>query len=121
MRDYLAPLVGETEDGTEALLPEEQTILARRRRFSGEGWAEPAEGGPLSEGGVEAPRPEAGQGDPPTAGPGAGQENVLAALLAGAFFVIVIFHCITSILYSARVGGYTHGKHRTPDVMFCRM
>ena len=44
-----------------------------------------------------------------------------AALLAGAFFVVVIFHCITSILYSARVGGYTHGKHRTPDVMFCRM
>ena len=32
-----------------------------------------------------------------------------------------LFHCITSILYSARVGGYTHGKHRTPDVMFCRM
>ena len=83
MRDYLAPLVGETEDGTEALLPEEQTILARRWRFSGEGWAEPAEGGPLSEGGVEAPRPEAGQGDPPAAGPGAGQENVLAGLLAG--------------------------------------
>ena len=46
---------------------------------------------------------------------------VPAALLAGAFFVVVIFHCITSILYSARVGGYTHGKHRTPDVMFCRM
>ena len=84
MRDYLAPLVGETEDGTEALLPEEQTILARRRRFSGEGWLEPAEGGPLPEGGAEAPRPEAGQGDPPAAGPGAGQENVLAGLLAGA-------------------------------------
>ena len=46
---------------------------------------------------------------------------IAAALLAGAFFVVVIFHCITSILYSARVGGYTHGKHRTPDVMFCRM
>lgn len=84
MRDYLAPLVGETEDGTEALLPEEQTILARRWRFSGEGWLEPAEGGPLPEGGAEAPRPEAGQGDPPAAGPGAGQENVLAGLLAGA-------------------------------------
>lgn len=84
MRDYLAPLVGETEDGTEALLPEEQTILARRRRFSGEGWLEPAEGGPLPEGGAEAPRPEAGQGDLPAAGPGAGQENVLAGLLAGA-------------------------------------
>ena len=84
MRDYLAPLVGETEDGTEALLPEEQTILARRWRFSGEGWLEPAEGGPLPEGGAEAPRPEAGQGDLPAAGPGAGQENVLAELLAGA-------------------------------------
>ena len=84
MRDYLAPLVGETEDGTEALLPEEQTILARRWRFSGEGWLEPAEGGPLPEGGAEAPRPEAGQGDLPAAGPGAGQENVLAGLLAGA-------------------------------------
>ena len=84
MRDYLAPLVGETEDGTEALLPEEQTILARRWRFSGEGWLEPAEGGPLPEGEAEAPRPEAGQGDPPAAGPGAGQENVLAGLLAGA-------------------------------------
>ena len=84
MRDYLAPLVGETEDGTEALLPEEQTILARRRRFSGEGWLEPAEGGPLPEGGAEAPRPQAGQGDLPAAGPGAGQENVLAGLLAGA-------------------------------------
>ena len=71
MRDYLAPLVGETEDGTEALLPEEQTILARRWRFSGEGWLEPAEGGPLPEGGAEAPRPEAGQGDLPAAG-GAG-------------------------------------------------
>ena len=82
MRDYLAPLVGETEDGTEALLPEEQTILARRWRFSGEGWLEPAEGGPLPEGGAEAPRPEAGQGDLPAAGPGAGQENVLAGLLA---------------------------------------
>lgn len=46
---------------------------------------------------------------------------IAAALLAGALFVVVIFHCITSILYSARVGGYTHGKHRTPDVMFCRM
>ena len=42
--------------------------------------------------------------------------GVIAAL-----FVIAIFHCITSILYSARVGGCTHGKHRTPDVMFCRM
>ena len=84
MRDYLAPLVGETEDGTEALLPEEQTILARRRRFSGEDRAEPTEGGPLPEGGAEAPRSEAGQGDLPAAGPGAGQENVLAGLLAGA-------------------------------------
>ena len=46
---------------------------------------------------------------------------IAAALLAGVFFVVVIFHCVTSILYSARVGGYTHGKHRTPDVMFCRM
>ena len=46
---------------------------------------------------------------------------IAAALLAGAFFIVVIFHCITSILYSARVGSYTHGKHRTPDVMFCRM
>ena len=84
MRDYLAPLVGETEDGTEALLPEEQTILARRRRFSGEDRAEPTEGGPLPEGGAEAPRSEASQGDLPAAGPGAGQENVLAGLLAGA-------------------------------------
>ena len=72
MRDYLAPLVGETEDGTEALLPEEQTILARRWRFSGEGWLEPAEGRPQPERGAEAPRPEAGHRD------------LLAGLVAGA-------------------------------------
>ena len=58
--------------------------MARRRRFSGEDRAEPAEGRPLPEGGAEAPQPQAGQGDPPAAGPGAGQENVLAGLLAGA-------------------------------------
>ena len=86
VRDYLAPLVGETEDGTEALLPGG----AGRSWPGGGGFLEKTgrnrqRAGPCRKGERRPPGPRRARGMLRGGGPrGAGQENVLAGLPAGA-------------------------------------